>query len=407
MSDKLPGALSLRLLALLASGALLYFARAAFVPIALAALFALILAGPVERLRRLGVPRGIGALAVMLLLATLIGATVNLLWTPAQTWWAAAPSTLRTIERKVRPISQFMTRVDALTSRADQLTQGVAKPATQAPPVVVEVPGTDTAGGHAPIAVVIIDQTRDVAISVVTVVMLMLFLLAGGPPMLARMSTALASDLQSTHTLRVITAVRTELSRYYSGLALINLGLGLATAGVMALLGMPNPHLWGAVATVLNFIPYVGSAITLLLLTVVAFVTFPNPAQVALVAACYLALATIEGQLVQPLVIGRRLELNPMMVFLALWFGGWFWGIAGVVIAVPALVALKVVAANSHGGSPLLEFLGPNGGPLRALAPATLAPRSGFDGVGVAAGESDAESGARTRRGVELEARVE
>jgi predicted PurR-regulated permease PerM len=166
----------------------------------------------------------------------------------------------------------------------------------------------------------------------------------------------------------VIQALRTELSRYYGGLALVNLGLAAATAGAMALLGMPNPLLWGTVAGLLNFIPYVGSTTTLLLLTVVAFVTFSSPGHAALVTASYLVIATIEGQLVQPLVVGRRLDLNPIMVFLALWFAGWFWGVAGVIIAVPALVSLKVVAANSAHGQPLVEFLSPNKPLLKPLS---------------------------------------
>jgi predicted PurR-regulated permease PerM len=125
-------------------------------------------------------------------------------------------------------------------------------------------------------------------------------------------------------------------------------------------LGMPNPILWGAVAGVLNFIPYVGSALTLVILTVVAFVTFDGVGRIFAVSVSYLGLATLEGQIVQPLLVGQRLELNPIIVFLALWFGGWLWGIAGIVIAVPALVTLKVVAEHSDRGSPLVEFLSPS-----------------------------------------------
>jgi predicted PurR-regulated permease PerM len=88
------------------------------------------------------------------------------------------------------------------------------------------------------------------------------------------------------------------------------------------------------------------------------------------VAASYLALATLEGQVVQPLVVGRRLELNPIIVFLALWFGGWFWGIAGIVIAVPTLVSLKVVAAKSRYGQTLTEFLSPEETAIRQFVPA-------------------------------------
>src|SRR5665213_2023446 len=205
-------------------------------------------------------------------------------------------------------------------------------------------------------------------VSIVATTILALFLLSGGPPMLARLTTSLSKDLQSKHALTVINAVRNEVGRYYACLALINLGLGLATAAVTMLLGMPNPLLWGAMAAVLNFIPYVGSAITLLLLIVVAFVSFDGLGRVAAVAASYLFLTTIEGQLVQPLVIGRRLELNPMIVFLALWFGGWFWGVAGIVIAVPSLVTLKVIAEHSRHGKAMTEVLSPNeDGRLKAL----------------------------------------
>jgi predicted PurR-regulated permease PerM len=408
----LRGSLSLRVLAALAAGLLLYLGHAAFVPVALAGLLALILMGPVEALHRLGLPRGLCAIVVLAFLGTLVGTAINLLWTPAQNWWASAPTTLRTIEHKVRPLSQFMSRVEALTARADQLAETGSHAESALPPVVT--PREESAAtGRPPLAVAILDQTRTVVMSLVTVIMLLLFLLAGGPPMLARMSAALASDLQSTHSLLVITAVRTELSRYYGGLALINLGLGLATAGVMSLLEMPNPLLWGAVAGVLNFIPYVGSATTLVMLSVVAFVTFPNAGRVALVAASYLGLATIEGQLVQPLVIGRRLELNPMIVFLALWFGGWFWGVAGIVMAIPTLVAFKVVSEHSLHGSPMAEFLSPGDGHLRRIpaAAAAIAARSALRTQpatpAVAARKGDAEGRAGAGRGVDLESGVQ
>jgi predicted PurR-regulated permease PerM len=366
---------SVRVLALLAVGALLYFGHAVFIPIALAILFSLILTAPVEALHRLGLPRSLSAILIMAVLVGVIGVSLNLLWTPAQNWWASAPQTLRTIERKVRPVSQFMTRVEALTDRADQLAEPgasgphAARGAPVAPAAAAPASDASSAEARTPMAVQLLDQTRSILIGVVTLLMLMLFLLAGGPPMLARMCSALAIELKSTGTLAVITAVRSELGRYYGGIALINLGLGVATAAVMASLSMPNPVLWGTVAALLNFFPYVGSATTLVLLTIVAFVTFSSGGHVAAVAASYLTLATIEGQVAQPLIVGRRLKLNPIIVFLALWFGGWFWGVAGIVIAVPTLVSLKVVAAHSQRGEPVLEFLSPEESqPARLLA---------------------------------------
>ena len=110
----------------------------------------------------------------------------------------------------------------------------------------------------------------------------------------------------------------------------------------------------------LNFIPYLGSTTTLIVLTLVAIVSFDGLGHAVAVAGSYLALATVEGQFVQPLLVGRRLRLNPMLVFLALWFGGLFWGVAGIILATPTLVALKVVAENASSGRPLLNFLSPH-----------------------------------------------
>jgi predicted PurR-regulated permease PerM len=89
-------------------------------------------------------------------------------------------------------------------------------------------------------------------------------------------------------------------------------------------------------------------------------VSFSNLGRILGVAGSYVLLATIEGQIVQPLLVGRRLAVNPLVVFLALWFGGFFWGVPGILLATPALVALKVVAEHSARGKALMKFLGPN-----------------------------------------------
>lgn len=369
--------LAVRLLAAALVGALLYFAHTAFVPIVLAILFSLILSTPVEALHRRGLPRGAAAALVLILLAGLLGGTVNLLRAPAEAWWAAAPQTIRTIEKALRPATMLFGRIEMLTDSAGQIAQVAAPPppkssatATDSAPSAA-APAKPPSRGVSNVAVLFFDAMNSVLVSGVAVLIVMLFTLAGGPPMLARMTNAVAKDLKSSHLLKVIGAVRTEVSRYYVSVALINLGLGLGTAIITMLLGMPNPLLWGAVAAVLNFVPYVGPAITLMLLTIVAFVTFQNIGHVAAVAGSFLALATIEGQFIQPLILGRRLELNPLIVFLALWFWGWFWGIPGIIIAVPSLVVLKVIGEHSKNGKPLVEFLGRTSKPI--LKPAQIA----------------------------------
>jgi predicted PurR-regulated permease PerM len=329
-------------------GAVLYIGHSAFIPVALALLAGLILSSPVELLFRLGLPRGLSAL--LILVATLAAASglIALVWTPSQQWYASAPHTLATIQKKVTPLARLMTRLEELTDKATQVAAvpSAGQPATMA---VAE---------SAPRAV--LATVRDYAIGLATFVIITLFLLAGGPPMAARMTAAFFDHLKANHVQNYIEKVRAQVGHFYVTTALINVGLGVATTLLMMAWGMPTPYLWGALAATVNFIPYAGATVTLMVVTLVAFVTFDGLGHVLGVALSDLALAVIEGQIVQPLLVGRRMEVNPLLIFLGLWFGGIFWGVAGVILATPILVALKVIAENALDGESMLQFLGPN-----------------------------------------------
>jgi len=330
-------------------GVLLYVAHAAFIPVALALLFGLILSSPVEALHRLGVPRGISAVLILIIALSAFVGLIALVWNPAQDWYASAPHTLAVIQKKITPVSRLMAHLEELTSRAGAVGSSghpIAAPAPMAAP---------PQGGIAVLA-----DVRDSAVGLATFVIITLFLMAGGPPMIARMTAAFFDHLKANHILRLIEKVRSEVGHFYVTTAFINLGLGVATTVAMIGWGMPTPYLWGSLAAVLNFIPYIGPIMTLVLLTLVAIVSFDGLGHVVGVALTFAGLTILEGQLIQPWVVGRRLEVNPLLIFLALWFGGFFWGIAGVILATPTLVALKVIAEHSVNGDSMLQFLGPN-----------------------------------------------
>jgi len=135
-------------------------------------------------------------------------------------------------------------------------------------------------------------------------------------------------------------------------------GLGAATAIAMSALGMPNPLLWGVLATVLNFIPYLGSAVTLLVLTIVAVLTFDTQPRALLVPAVFLFLATMEGQFINPIIVGRRMSLNPPAIVIALMVGAWIWGVVGLLIAVPGLAIVKIYCGHDEELSPVADLLG-------------------------------------------------
>jgi predicted PurR-regulated permease PerM len=333
-------------------GVLLYVAHAALIPVALALLLALILSGPVETLHKKHFPRAASAALILLIALGLMGGTVALLWTPVQGWYAAAPQTVATIKRKVRPVARFIDQLEKFRKDAAIMNASGHGANTFAPPVAT--PPTESAPA------LIIDASGPVLAGVLTFVIITLSLLTGGPPMLARMTAAFVDNLKASNVLNIIEKVRAEVGHFYLTTTLMNVGLGTATGLAMWAWGMPTPYLWGAMAAVLNYIPYAGSATTMLIITVAAVVSFDTLGHVVGVAGSYLGLATIEGQLVHPLLVGRRFEVNPLLIFLGLWFGWLFWGTAGILLATPTLVALKVIAENSKNGGPMMKFLGPN-----------------------------------------------
>ena len=333
---------------LLLIGGLLYIGHTAFIPVALAGLAGLILSSPVEALNRIGLPRGLGAVLILVMALAAVGGLVALIWTPSQQWYASAPHTLNVIQRKFTPVARLMSHIEELTDRAGK----VGAP-TPAEPTAVAAPQESAAR-------VLLSTVRDAAIGLATFVIITLFLLAGGPPMVARMSAAFFDHLKAHHVQGYIEKVRAEIGHFYVTTAFINLGLGIATTLVMMAWKMPTPYLWGAMAALLSFIPYAGATVMLIVVTLVAVVSFDGLGHALGVALSYLGLAVIEGQIVQPLLVGRRLDVNPLLIFLGLWFGGFFWGIAGVILATPILVALKVIAENALDGESMMQFLGPN-----------------------------------------------
>jgi predicted PurR-regulated permease PerM len=335
------------LLSMLAVGTLLYFARHVFIPVAIALFLALLLTPAVDRLQSWRVRRGLAVAIVLVVVFAAAAAAVNAVWTPATEWLARAPQTMRKIDPRLRPLREMFERFDDVAEHAGRLTQGGASNAT--PAIVAPVEGGSTA----------MSITKSF-FQWLSIIPFTLFFLLGGPPLLARMGASLAGNEASAKSLRLTEAIRHEVGRYFGTITLINLGLGLATGASMYALGMPNAVLWGVLAGVLNFVPYLGPVVACFIFASAALVTFPSLGHALAVPGVYIAFHLIEGQLVQPLTVGRRCEVNALVILLGVWFGYAFWGIAGVLLATPVLVALKVAAEHQPSWRVLRDFLSPN-----------------------------------------------
>ncbi|HEY5930929.1 MAG TPA: AI-2E family transporter [Burkholderiales bacterium] len=324
-----------------------YFARALLLPIVLAVLFCLLLFPAVQMLRKWRLPEPVGAAVVMIALLGGIGAGAYNLMDPAMEWLAKVPGSLRVVESKLKKIKQPVVDVQRAAERLEAIAQ-VDVPA-KVREVVVQRPG---------IRELMAARTPYFVAGALSTIVLLYFLLASGDLFLRKVVRILPSLRNKIHAVEVGRSIQREIGRYFFTVSLINAGLGTATAFALYLLDMPNPLLWGVVVMLLNFIPYLGPTTSLLILAVAAILSFDDLARAWAVPAVFLVLVFIEGQLVQPYVVGRRLSLNPVMVFLAFLVLGWLWGIAGMFIAVPILVTLKVFCDHVERFAPVGEFLG-------------------------------------------------
>jgi predicted PurR-regulated permease PerM len=186
---------------------------------------------------------------------------------------------------------------------------------------------------------------------------LVYFLLAYDGVFLGKIVKTLPRFNDKKKAVCILQEIEQHVSRYLLTVTLINIGLGIAVGTTVGLLGLPNPVLWGALVAVLNFVPYLGALTGIVCMTIGAALSYPSLGYALLFPACYLVLASIEGNLVTPFVMGRSLTLNPVVILLSITFWGWLWGIAGIILAVPILAAFKIFCAHVEQMEPVAEFL--------------------------------------------------
>jgi len=154
-----------------------------------------------------------------------------------------------------------------------------------------------------------------------------------------------------------VRTIQLDISRYLGAITLINVGLGVAVGAAMHWLELPNAALWGAMAALLNFVPYLGAVVGITVVAVAGIVTFDGWWAGLAPALVYLALTGLEGYVLTPLVLSKRLTLNPLAILVAVVFWGWLWGIPGALVAVPLLACMKIVFSRFQVLVSLAEFL--------------------------------------------------
>jgi len=340
--------ISLGVLALVAGIAGLSAGEALLLPILLAILLTLLLSPAVELLERIRLPRWLGALLVVVALLAALGTAATQLAAPAQRWLNPKSPEWRKLELRIREIKRPLESIQGAQERVADIAESAGDRGKPKPKeVVVQRRDIFTT----------LDDMSVLLTGAVSTIVLLYFLLASGDLFLRKLIRVLPRLTDKKTAVGIARTVQVEIGRYFLTISAINVGLGIVTAGMMALLGMPSAVFWGALVAVLNFVPYAGPAASLALLTAGAFVSLDGWGEILMVPLSFLVLTVIEGQFIQPVLIGHRLQLNVVVTFLAVVAWGWLWGLGGVVVAIPVLVALKICADHIESLSALGEFL--------------------------------------------------
>jgi predicted PurR-regulated permease PerM len=341
--------LSLTGLFLLACFYTLYFARDFFLPVILAVVLNFLLAPVVRTLKQFRVPEAASSAMVILAVFTVLGFLAFELSGPLAEWLEKAPETGAQLQKKFQPLRKYFEKASATSEQVEKLTSAQAENGKA--PQRVELK-------KASLLDTLFSGTSKLVFSLLVVIVLLYFLLASGDLFLAKLVHVLPTLSDKKKAVQMAREIESNISRYLLTITLINAGIGVAGGFLFWVFGLPNPALWGAVAGLLNFIPTVGALSVAVILTLVATATFPSLTHALLVPAAFLAVTIAVGTFVSPLIMGRRLTLNPVVIFLGLSFWGWLWGIPGALLAVPMLAMFKIFCDHIEPLAPVGEFLG-------------------------------------------------
>ena len=357
----------------------LYFASSLWIPIVIALLLALQLSPAVTFLQRFYIPRPLSAALLLVAIGgpfTFLGMQ---LVEPAQKWIERVPEVTAKVNEQFTSIAEVIAPMEQEVPVVvappkpekksgirnlfgwfdDEEEQGVVS-ATKAP---APTPPPSTAMsdrlvlGGLEVAMQVLADTPLFLAQCLVCIILAIFLLVYGPGVYRTAMEVVPWLQDKVATVKLVGDTQRELSRYILYISLINAGLGMTTAAVLWLLRFEDPLLWGSMVALLNFAPYVGTIFSLSVLSMAGVAQYGLEWEAFLPALAFFFLNTLESQLITPTVLGRSMRMNPLVIMVWLMVWGWLWGIAGVLIAVPLLVCIKLILSRSGEFDPWLKLI--------------------------------------------------
>jgi len=323
----------------------MYFMRAMLLPLVLALLLSYMLAPLVRVLAKVRIPPAVGAALILLSLLGLVVYGVSRLAEPVSGWVEKAPYSVQQLQRKLLPLKRPIEKVAQASGEIDKLTS------------TNEVQTKEVVVRRSALAEAFLTQTPEVIASAVVLFILLYFLLAYDGVFLTKLVRVTPRLVDKKRAVSIVREIESQISRYLLTITAINLGLGVIMGTAVHFLGLRNPFMWGLLVALLNFVPYLGAFIGVICMTLGAVLSFDSLGYAMIFPAMYIVLANLEGNFLTPLILGRSLTLNPIVILIALTFWGWMWGIPGMILAVPILATFKIFCDHIEPMAPVAEFM--------------------------------------------------
>ena len=304
-----------------------------FLPVTAALVIAIALVPLLEWFERRGLPSGLSALICVLLFIAIANIAVASIVLPATEWVRLLPERIPRIRETLAPLLDVYASLERFIDDIIGEFGGNDGPRTRT--VTVEAPNSmlDLIATSAPHAMV----------QLFFAILVIFFFLAGWTRMRKQTITTRTSFGGALTTARVIQQVVDATSTYLGTITLVNVSMGAGVALILWLLGMPTPLMWGGIVAVLNYIPYLGPIVSVLLLALGGLMAFADPWYALLPALAFAVIHLVEANVITPSVVGRRLTINPLLILVSLSFWAWIWGTTGALLAVPLLIIGKTV----------------------------------------------------------------
>jgi predicted PurR-regulated permease PerM len=338
----------------------LYFAKSLLMPLVVALLFTLLLSPLVAVLKRLYVPRTLSAILMICAIGGPFTILAIELAEPAQKWAKQLPELSERMTAQLDNLTESSQSVPVQTANQEAESEGFSffglfegkkkqpapQPVIQSSSDAAETVSKRVKQGGMELMVAILAATPVVIAQLLTCVILILFLLIFGPRLFNAYIHIFVPPDAREDRVNLVGTIQLELSRYIGTVSVINAGLGMTTGLALWLFGVEDALLWGVLVGLLNFAPYVGPIFGMAMLCLAGLAQYGPVALAALPVLIYFSINLLEAQFVTPLVLGKNMRLNPLILIIWLFIWGWLWGAVGVLIAVPLLVCIKLAAGK-------------------------------------------------------------